>query len=249
MRKLLNLVESMEHLELEHLNEGFFDMFKSKPKPEPEPELSPEEKQEQYELKIVEFNKKQKSWNRAMLNAYKSLYELISFNQWQQIKGKSTLIKNKFKKGIKAGFIVLPTPEKEKAAVNAIERALNMKVFDEKKIDQKDFAGGGTGALLGFALGGPIGAALGGGIGSSRRAGKLSKQELAVANARAQTDQKRGDNKDFIINRLQKFQPRFEKLIDISNVDFPDGPDGSESTNPYTNRAEDLLQQIRDRQA
>jgi len=224
MRKLLNLVESMEHLELEHLDEGFFDFFKSKPKPEPEPEieLSPEEKQEQYELKITEFNKKQKSWNRAMLNAYEKLYELISFNQWQQIKSKATLIKNNFIKGIKAGFIKFDTPEKENTAINSLSRALNMKVFDEKKIDQTDFRGGGTGALLGLALGGPIGMALGGVMGSSRRAGKLSKQELAVANARAQTDQKRADNKDFIINRLQKFQPRFEKLIDISNADFPD---------------------------
>ena len=90
-----------------------------------------------------------------------------------------------------------------------------MKTFDEIKVDTQNFRGGGTGALLGLALGGPIGMALGGAMGSKRKSGKMSQQELAILNARQKTDQKRYDNKDAVINRLDKFQPRFEKLVSI----------------------------------
>lgn len=212
MRRLINLIESAQ------TDEGIFDFFKSKPKePEkPEIQLSPEEEKAKAEQEQAEFDKKQKIWHRSMLNAYNKLPELIALNQWSQIKGKATLIKNNFAKGIKAGYIEFPTPEKEKTAINSLNRALNMKVFDEIKVDTQNFAGGGTGALLGLALGGPIGMAVGGAMGSKRKAGKMSQQELAILNARQKTDQKRYDNKDAVINRLDKFKSRFEKLISIS---------------------------------
>jgi len=210
MRHYINLIESAQ------TNEGFFDMFKSKPV-EPEVKLSPEEEKAKAKAEKAEFDKKQKTWNRAMLNAYAKLPELIQLNQWKQIKSKATLIKNNFAKGIKAGYIKFPTPEKEKTAINSLTRALNMKVFDEIKIDTQNFRGGGTGALLGLALGGPIGMAVGGALGSKRKSGKMSQQELAILNARQKTDQTRYDNKDAVINRLDKFQPRFEKLVSISN--------------------------------
>ena len=211
MKQLIQLIESSQ------TNEGFFDLFKSKPREpaEPEVKLSPEEEIAKAEEEKIEFDKKQKTWNRAMLNAYAKLPELIQLNQWTQIKGKATLIKNNFAKGIKAGYIEFPTPEKEQTAINSLSRALNMKVFDEIKIDTQNFRGGGTGALLGLALGGPIGMAVGGAMGSKRKAGKMSQQELAILNARQKTDQKRYDNKDAVINRLDKFQPRFEKLVSI----------------------------------
>jgi hypothetical protein len=187
----------------EDLTEGFFDLFKKKAHPA-KPTVSKEE-----------FEKKSKTWKNSMVNAYRRMPELIRLNQWAQIKSTATRIKNGIKTGIDEGYITFETPEKADSAIKRISSALNVKVFDEVKVNPENFAGGGTGALLGLALAGPVGGAIGGALGGMRKAGKLSKQELAIANAQQQTNTKRQDNKEAVIQRIENFEPTFIKIINL----------------------------------
>ena len=185
----------------EDITEGFFDLFKKKAAPM-KPAVSKEE-----------FEKKSKTWKNSMVNAYRRIPELIRLNQWAQIKSTATRIKNGIKTGIDEGYITFETPEKADSAIKRISSALNLKIFDEVKVNPENFAGGGTGALIGLALAGPVGGALGGALGGMRKAGKLSKQELAIANAQQQTNTRRQDNKEAVIQRIEKFEPTFIKIV------------------------------------
>ena len=188
--------------------EGWFtDLFKKKQAPA-KPTLSAEE-----------FEQKAKSWKKSMLTAYKKIPELIQLNQWAQVKATASKVKNGLQKGINEGYITFESPEKAENAKKRVNSALNVKIFDEIKVNIKpeDFAGGGTGALLGLAVGGPVGAAIGGVLGSSRRANKQAAQQLAIANAQSAAQHKtasnRQDNKEAVIQRITKFEPTFIKII------------------------------------
>jgi type II secretory pathway pseudopilin PulG len=117
-----------------------------------------------------------------------------------------------------------------------------MKIFDEIKINPQDFAGGGTGALVGLALGGLAGAAIGGALGSSRRSNKLSAQELAVMNAHQKTNTNRQDNKAAVISRIEKFHPTFIKMLNLPPLEKKSVTD-LKNTNLDSDRIEPTMEQ------
>jgi len=177
-----------------------------------------------------DFPQKMKMWKTTMSNAYKKIQELIDMNQWAQLKSTTTRIKNGVKTGIDKGYITFPTPEKQASFLKNLNSALSMKVFDEIKIDRHDFAGGGTGALIGAALAGPLGAALGAGLGSARKGSKMSAQELAMLNARQQTHFRRQDNKGAVIARIEKFESSFLNMLNLPSI--LEKPNSSNDTEP-----------------
>jgi hypothetical protein len=213
----------------EQLQEGFFsNLFKNK-----QPPLKPIIGKE-------EFEKKANTWKKAMVNSYKKIPELIQLNQWTQVKSTATKIKNGLKKGISEGYITFETIEKAESAMKRVNSALNVKIFDEIKVDTntQDFLGGGTGALLGLAVAGPIGAAIGGALGSSRRANKQTAQQTRISNALAQAQYKttsnRQNNKEAVIQRIIKFEPSFIKIISQPIKTLPT----NSSTNDTSGRVE-----------
>ena len=199
--------------------EGWFtDLFKKKQAPV------------KLTVSVEEFEQKAKSWKKAMLTAYKKIPELIQLNQWTQVKATASKVKNGLQKGINEGYITFESPEKAEGVTKRVNSALNVKIFDEIKVNIKpeDFAGGGTGALLGLAVGGIAGAAIGGALGSSRRANKQTAQQLAIANAQSaaqhKTTSNRQDNKEAVIQRITKFEPTFIKIISLPTKTIPNNP-------------------------
>jgi hypothetical protein len=162
-----------------------------------------------------EFNKSAKSWKVRMKNAYNKLPELIELNQWVEVSKNANIIKNGFARAVRYGYIVFPTPKKQEQSLKKLNSVLDVSIFGEIKVDPEDYAGGGTGALVGLALGGIGGAALGGVLGSGRRAAKLTKQEMARLNALQRTNMNRQDNKNAVIKKIKEFQPTFLELLEL----------------------------------
>jgi len=213
------------------VTEGWFSDVFNKKKPVPVPQISPEE-----------FQQKLKSWKNSMNNAYKKLPELINQNQWAQVKATASKIKNGARSGATKGYISFQSEETKTSMLKRLDSALNMKIFDEIKINPQDFAGGGTGALVGLALGGLAGAAIGGALGSSRRSNKLSAQELAVMNAHQKTNTNRQDNKAAVISRIEKFHPTFIKMLNLPPLEKKSVTD-LKNTNLDSDRIEPTMEQ------
>jgi hypothetical protein len=204
IKKKLNLPDSIE----EDLSEGWFsDFFKG---------LSPKEtgnqnfQQTQTDLE-QQFEKHRKEWRNRMINPYKRLSNLIDQSDWQKVASTAKVIDNLANYGISRGYISFSSVEEKNSFLNKLHNLMKKITVTFGNIDRKDFAGGGTGAAIGLALGGLPGAAIGGALGSMRKSSKLTTQELAIANARAH----REDSKKYFIKKLENFQPEFIETMDL----------------------------------
>ena len=201
IKKIIDLVEPSLDESKGAVNEGWFsNLFKSYA---PQP------------FDAAAFQKKLQNWKRSMDSAYKKLPRLIDQNQWEQVGATASKIKNGVRNGLQKEYIQFDSKGSMDSALKRLDAALNVKVFDEITVTPQNFAGGGTGALVGLALGGLGGAAIGGALGSARKGSKMSAQELAIMNAHQRTNTLRQDNKAMIIARIEKFYPAFMKILSL----------------------------------